>query len=225
LGRTDKLHEEHKQHITGTSWLNQLAADLWDNTPAASCTECALWYDLATYDHYLVDAVLSRAGVQQGSLPREGLVSMVVGDSYGSASEMTALFDFISKKASTMLRTKAEKREYALDGAPDLSKTIDGSKVFVRPTYDESTFAITKPLADDTLPIRQTVLDKWLSPGVPVLLSKSMAVHLVARAPQKRHQEVNSYLGRLSDLKFGFLGALACQIKSFPASRSSNSSY
>ena len=43
-------------------------------------------------------------------------------------------------------------------------------KVYVKPTYDESDFAVTKPLADETLPIRQVLVDKWSRPGVQAFL-------------------------------------------------------
>ena len=47
--------------------------DLWANTRAASCTECAVIVDLAAYDHHLIDTVMSRAGLQQPHSPREGI--------------------------------------------------------------------------------------------------------------------------------------------------------
>lgn len=57
---------------------------------------------------------------------------MIVGGSLGTAAEMRNLGDFIAKRTRTMLTTKCEKKEYTVDGAPDLSKVVDGKKVAVK---------------------------------------------------------------------------------------------
>lgn len=59
--------------MTGSSFYSQMLIDLWANTRAASCTECALIIDMAAYDHHLIDTVMSRAGLQQPGSPREGI--------------------------------------------------------------------------------------------------------------------------------------------------------
>ena len=57
---------------------------------------------------------------------------MIVGGSFGNTAEMRNLGDFIAKRTRTMLTTKCEKKEYTVDGAPDLAKAIEGKKVAVR---------------------------------------------------------------------------------------------
>ena len=54
---------------------------------------------------------------------------MIVGSSFGNVGEMRTLGEFIAKRTRTMLTTKCERKVYTVDGAPDLSKAVDGKKV------------------------------------------------------------------------------------------------
>ena len=57
---------------------------------------------------------------------------MIVGGSFGNAAEMRNLGDFIAKRTRMLLTAKCEKKEYTVDGAPDLSKVVEGKKVAVK---------------------------------------------------------------------------------------------
>ena len=73
------------------------------------------------------------------------------------------------------MHTRATSANHLVSGTclSDLSQSTSVCslpKVFVKPTYDESDFTVTKPLADETLPIRQVLVDKWSRPGVQAFL-------------------------------------------------------
>ena len=57
---------------------------------------------------------------------------MIVGGSFGNAAEMRNLGDFIAKRTRMLLTAKCEKKEYTVDGAPDLSKVVEGKRVAVK---------------------------------------------------------------------------------------------
>ena len=73
------------------------------------------------------------------------------------------------------MHTRATSANHLVSGTclSDLSQSTSVCslpKVFVKPTYNESDFTVTKPLADETLPIRQVLVDKWSRPGVQAFL-------------------------------------------------------
>ena len=170
-------HREYMQWMTGTSLFGQLAHDLWAGMNV-TCQDAACWVDVVGYDHYLASTIMSRAGSQQSSVPREMVGLIVCGYSNAEGKQID---EFLDKRIGGLLHSKCEAKSYTMAGAPDLSKAIDTKNLYVKPTYDETNYTITKPLADHSLPLRQTVVDKWKSSGVPQSLQdtfdKEVVVH------------------------------------------------
>ena len=167
---------EHMQWVTGDNFYATLCRDMWSSMQA-SCQDGACWIDLCGYDHFPASAILARAGSQDAHAPKEMCGTIVHGYSNNEGKQVEA---FLEQRVAALLRSKCERKQYVLPGAPDLSAAVDSKNVFVKPTYNEQEFVITKPLADESLPLRQAVVQKWSSSGVPVLLKDRFTAELVA---------------------------------------------
>lgn len=177
---------ERMQWITGESLYAVLCSDLWLGM-GLSCEAGACWIDLIGYDHCLSLAIMNRAGSPDSSSPVEMVGTTVTG--FGPAGKQVE--EFIESRIYNKLRSKCEEKSYVLPGAPDLAATTNSSKIFVKPTYNESDFAVTKPLADETLPVRSCIVDKWgVSSGVPASLADTFQAELI------KHNATHNKSGR-----------------------------
>ena len=166
---------ERMQWITGESFYAVMCSDLWLGM-GLSCEAAACWIDLIGYDHCLSFAVMSRIGSPDAASPREMCGTMVWG--YGTAGKQ--IEEYLENRIINKLRNKCEDKSYVVPGAPDLSATTSSSKIFVKPSYVETDFVVTKPLADETLPVRSCTVDKWsVSSGVPASLADAFQAELI----------------------------------------------
>ena len=165
---------ERMQWITGDSFYSVLARDLWADMPV-SCEDGACWIDIVGYDQNLTNTMMARTGSPDASQPREMCCTIVS----GFGQDQRQVEEFLENRIYSKLRSKCEQKTYVLTGAPDLSVMTQSSKVFVQPTYSEDDYKLTKPLADNTLPIRATVVARWLSSGVPTSLQDKFKAELV----------------------------------------------
>ena len=180
-------NKEYAQWITGEGMNGVLCSDLWHGMGVCS-QDFAAWFELAAYDHTLASTVVSRAGNQTADAPREMVGSIIV--SNFSGEEVKSVQSFLEKRRYRKIRSACEAKAYIIAGAPDLSQTIVGTSTFLKPSYDENAFVVTKPLADDTLPVRQAVIDKWLRPGVPVSMQDNF------KAEVTKHNTVHNKGGK-----------------------------
>ena len=167
--------KEHKQWLTGDSLFGQMCSDVWSGMPV-SCVDVACWMDVIGYDHYLSSTIMSRAGHQQPQVPREMCACIVWGQ---SNQDHKSIDDFLTKRILQGLRTRCELKSYTLVGAPDLALTVTSKKMYIKPTYNEQDFTLAKPLADETFPLLQSFVDKWLCPGVPVCIQDEFKAAMV----------------------------------------------
>ena len=164
------------QWITGDSFYGLLVRDLWEGMPT-SFQEAACWFDLTGYDHFLLNTLIKRSGVQDSSAPLEMCGTIVCG--YDN-EDGKCVESFLQRKVLTLLRTACEEKKYVIAGAPDLSRAVgDLQATHVKPSYKDTDFVITKPLADDSLPIRQEILEKWEGSGVPESIKDAFKTELV----------------------------------------------
>lgn len=170
------LGQEYKQWVTGGSFYGQLCGDVWAFMPV-TCTDAACWIELISYDHHLCSTIMSRAGLQQPNVPREMCGRLLWGQ---SNQDSRCMEDFLTKRTIQGLRSLCEAKNYTLAGAPDLCSLISSKKVFVKPTYNEIDFKITKPLADESLPLVSTFVEKWMRPGVPTSLQDELRAAMMS---------------------------------------------
>lgn len=169
-GSLSKMRER-AQWVTGSSVYGTLINDVWKGM-SVSCEDVACIIDLLGYDHHLATTVMTRAGIVDASTPREMCGTLV--------SEGKQVEDFLENRIVAKLRNKCEEKQYIVAGAPDLSAVVvTGARVFVKPTYNEEDYKLTKPLADDTLPLRSTTVDKWMGSGVPVSMVDQFKAELL----------------------------------------------
>ena len=156
---------ERKQWITGPSFWNAVAQGVWSGVGTNS-RHIAIWLDLLPYDAHLPTSCISRSGVQVTLLPTEFCASLVWAQ---LSADNKAIENYVEKKVMAHLKTQCTSKAYSITGAPDLEGAalhVAGSSR-TSPSYNEANFKLTKPMADHTLPLRKTVVDKWLAPGVP----------------------------------------------------------
>ena len=157
------LVQERKQWITGMSLYTQLGEALWQGmglNPKFS----AAWLDAIAYDATLPLAVIARSGVPGITFPREMVASFIWN---GTTVSKKATENFINKTIRNNIKSKCRAKEYIIQGAPDISESSSGVSVRVAPTYDEKSFQLTKPMADKSLPLRKTFVDKWHGTDIP----------------------------------------------------------
>ena len=156
---------ERKQWVTGPSFWNAVAHSVWTGMGTNS-KHIAVWLDLLPYDGHLPMSCISRSGVQVTVSPTEFCASFVWAN---PAADNKAIENFIEKLVMSHLKTQCTSKAYCITGAPDLAGAASGVAAGSRtsPTYNEGTFKLTKPMADRTLPVRKSLIDKWLAPGVP----------------------------------------------------------
>ena len=156
---------ERKQWVTGPSFWNAVAQSVWTGMGTNS-KHIAVWLDLLPYDGHLPMSCISRSGVQVTLLPTEFCASFVWAN---PSADNKAIENFIDKLVMSHLKTQCTSKAFCITGAPDLAGAASGVAAGSRtsPTYNEGTFKLTKPMADRTLPVRKSLIDKWLAPGVP----------------------------------------------------------
>ena len=66
-----------------------------------------------------------------------------------------------------------------LDRCPGPFRDGHIKKKYIKPTYNEQDFTLAKPLADETFPLLQSFVDKWLCPGVPVCIQDEFKAAMV----------------------------------------------
>lgn len=157
---------ERKQWITGPSLHNALANSLWVGM-GLNAKHLAIWLDVLPYDGHLPMSCVSRSGVLVAREPSEACVSIVWSS---TASDNKAIEGFVDKRLRSFIRTQCTKGVYKIPGAPDITNTSVNQPVGTSPSYNEAAFKLTKPMADQTLPLRKDFVDKWLAPGVPEAL-------------------------------------------------------
>ena len=160
--------QEYKQWATGVSFYGKIAESLWVGMKLTS-KDGAMWIDAVPYDNNLISTIMSRTGSGLTDAPREAVGSLLWAF---PAAHLKLIEDFLRRRAYADLLNKCESKAYLLANAPDISNTeyLGDARVRIQPTYDESRFKVTKPLADQTLPIRQDTYQKWLSSNIPVFL-------------------------------------------------------
>ena len=124
----------------------------------------AAWLDGLPYDATLPLAVLQRSGVQSFIHPREMVASLLW---HGSTADKKAMESYLTKTIRNKLKSKCKAKEFTIPGAPDISDSSSGVEVKVAPAYNEKNFILTKPMADKSLPLRKTFVDKWSGSDVP----------------------------------------------------------
>lgn len=170
---------ERKQWVTGPSLMSALAESLWSGM-SLHAKHLAIWFDVVPYDGHLPMSCIVRSGVQVTKQPTECCASVVWAQ---SGADNKAIDSIVEKRVMATLREQCAKSVYSIEGAPDLAKAaatmLPGQKK--SPTYNESDFKLTKPMADQSLPFRKTFADKWLAPNVPASLQDEF------RAMQVKH--------------------------------------
>ena len=167
--------KERAQWITGDNLYATVARDLWANMTVSS-QDRACWIDLVGYDHFLAVTIMGRVGSPDAGAPKEMCGTVVWTYTKGEGKNVE---DFLIHRISAKLRSKCEEKKYHLPGAPDLSVTISAKSVFVKPTYNEKDFVISKPLADNTLPLLNSVVLKWMCSNVPVSIQDKFKAEIV----------------------------------------------
>jgi len=71
------------------------------------------------------------------------------------------------KRFQADMKDKSKQNLYAIPGAPDLTSAGSLANTGVAPSYNESDFTLTKPMSNQTLPLRHTFVEKWTGSGVP----------------------------------------------------------
>ena len=159
------LSQERKQWVTGPSLYAEIGNSLWKGMGLTG-KAAAVWIDIMPYDGSLPIAVMSRSSVLGVSQPRE-----MVGSLYwlGDSGRKLAISKYIEKLVLNTMKVKCMSKEYLIDGAPDISAASAPAATTrrVAPTYDEATFKISKPMADKSLPLRKSWVDKWTGTDVP----------------------------------------------------------
>jgi hypothetical protein len=158
------IAQERKQYVTGPSLYAALADGLWSGM-ALHARHVAVWMDIVPYDGHLVMSTLDRSGVQVSSKPTEFAASIFWA---GSTSDLKTMDTFLGKKVLNHMKGLCKKGSLTIPDAPslvDLHLPAAGSRT--SPSYNECDYKITKPVADLSLPLRKTFVDKWLAPGVP----------------------------------------------------------
>lgn len=156
-------NKEYAQWITGEGFNGVLCSDIWDGMNVSS-QDYAAWFELAAYDHTLASTIVTRAGNQVAHAPKE-MVGSIVPNFTNEDGKLVQTF--LEKRVYRKVRAACENNTYIIAGAPDLAKAVDVKSTFLKPSYDEKDYVVTKPLADESLPVRQEVVDKWLRPVVP----------------------------------------------------------
>ncbi len=156
--------QERKQWITGVSLYTELGKALWTGM-GLSPKAAAAWLDAVPYDGTLPIAVMSRSGVPETTFPREMVASFLW---LGDSGRKQSMNKHLEKVVINSLKSKCMAKEYSIEGAPDISTTSTSVvPTKMAPTYDENTFKITKPMADKSLPLRKSFVDKWSASDVP----------------------------------------------------------
>lgn len=91
-------------------------------------------------------------------------------------------------------------KEFTIARAPDISEDRSGVQARVAPTYDENAFTLTKPMADKTLPLRKTLVDKLCCDGVPEKF-KDLFKAMVIKHDAKYNKGGIPYAGEVSKRK------------------------
>ena len=170
---------ERKQWVTGPSLMSALAESLWTGM-SLHAKHLAIWFDLLPYDGHLPMSCVLRSGVQVTRQPTECCCSIVWAQ---AGADNKAIDSLVEKKVMATLREQCAKSAYTIDGAPDLAKAAAAVLTAQKksPSYSESDFKLTKPMADLSLPFRKTFADKWLAASVPASLQDEF------RAMQVKH--------------------------------------
>ena len=159
---------ERKQWLTGPSFSNALAHGVWQGM-GLNAKHVALWLDITAYDGHVPAGCILPSGVQVSAVPTEYCASIIWAQ---PAADNKSIEAFVEKKIMACLRQQCAKKAYEIDGAPDLaaaSTTFQvGSKKM--PTYSESDYKLSKPMADQSLALRKSFVDKWLAPNMPTSL-------------------------------------------------------
>jgi hypothetical protein len=167
-GDKTKLSKEHerKQWLTGPSFCNALAQSVWTGMGTNS-SHIAVWLDLLPYDGHFPMSCISRSGDQVTLLPTEFCASLVWAQ---PSADNKAIDGYLDKRVMTHLKAQCMSKAYSITGAPDMGLSgtaVNSASSRTSPSYNEATSKLTKPMADNTLPLRKTLVDKWLHPGVP----------------------------------------------------------
>ncbi len=180
LSQADRGHlsmgQERKQWCSGVPFYSKIATALWKGMELTS-VDVAAWVDLLSYDHFLTSSIIRRKGSQNANEPREMCISTIWAP---EPKDRAAIEAHIHKAGINQLRAACKDQRYVITAAPDLAalSALPGA-TRMRPSFDASEFKLTKPLADNTLPLRKQTVDKWLADDVPEELKCEFRTFLV----------------------------------------------
>ena len=188
--------QQHKQYVTGLSLYSELGKALW-NGMGLNPKSVAAWLEGIGYDATLSMSVLARSCVPAVHTPREMVASFIWN---GDAGDKKAKEGYMTKTIRNNIKIKCKKKEYTIEGAPDISESSSSVPVSQPPTYDERLFTLTKPMADKSLPLRKTFVDKWSGNDVPMRF-KDCFKALVAKHDDKYNKAGIAWAGETSKRK------------------------